>query len=272
MAHLHCKNLQKSYPQPDGSRLQILSDINFTVKPGEFITVVGPSGCGKSTLLRMILGSETPTSGELLMHDKPLSHVTRDRGIVFQKYSIFPHMTVLENVMYGMELEEIDFLMKWISYFKYRRKKAQFKEKAMEYLKKVHLEDHAQKYPHQLSGGMRQRVAIAQAMVMSPSILLMDEPFGALDSGTRTSLQQMIVKTHEKEGNTIFFVTHDLHEAISLGTRVLVLSSLYPENKNRHLGSRLVHDQELSDKRDGIYQPKFGEALAKIKKIGFGIK
>ncbi len=259
---LYCENVTKSY----GSKM-VLEDIDLAVKQKEFCTVVGPSGCGKSTLLRLILGQERESSGVMLMDGAPLLHPGPDRGIVYQKYSLFPHLTILENIMAGKQLSQP--LWKKFS----TRKTA--KEEALVYLASVQLADHADKYPHQLSGGMQQRVAIAQALIMHPRILLMDEPFGALDPGTRETMQLLILEVWEKYGMTIFFVTHDLEEAVFLGTRILVLSQFYthetkaPEAPH---GARIVADYKLNDHAFSTRVKQtaaFGKLIQTIRYDGF---
>src|SRR5262249_40041900 len=149
-------------------------------------SLVGASGCGKSTLLRLVLGAEQPWKGTLRSNGRPITHPDRTRGIVFQKDSLFPHRTVVENVMFGLELTHPSAVQKWLAWPWYRTgPHRRFRDEAMDYLAQVKLHEHADKYPHQLSGGMQQRVAIAQALIMRPSILLMDEPFGALDADAR---------------------------------------------------------------------------------------
>jgi NitT/TauT family transport system ATP-binding protein len=235
---LYLENVTKSY----GSKI-VLEDIDLAVKKKEFCTVVGPSGCGKSTLLRLILGQELVSDGTLLMNGSPILHPGPDRGIVYQRYSLFPHLTILENIMAGKLLSK--------SFFQAFSAKKAAKEEAYYYLESVQLADHAQKYPHQLSGGMQQRVAIAQALIMQPRILLMDEPFGALDPGTRESMQLLILKLWEEYEMTVFFVTHDLEEAVFLGTRILVISQHYThetKDTTTPLGARIVADHKLSRK------------------------
>jgi len=267
---LSVSDVWQRYPSPRGGYQVVLNSINLEVPEDQFISVVGPSGCGKSTLLRLILGSETPYKGTLHTRGQRIVHPDRSRGIVFQRYSLFPHLTVLQNVMFGLELEQSWLLQKWLTWPWYRKKHRQHCEEAMQYLKTVMLDEHANKYPAQLSGGMQQRVAIAQAMIMKPSILLMDEPFGALDPGTREDLQMTIVETFEKKGTTIFFVTHDLEEAIFVGGRLLVLSSFYEHEKDEQ-GSKLVMDvptprtQTTSDKKRG----EFREFIESVRQQGF---
>ena len=224
----------------------VLNDLNLQVKQGEFVAIVGPSGCGKSSLLNLIAGFMQPTSGQILVDGESVEGPSRNTGIVFQDYTLFPWLTVVDNVAYGMELEEIDFLMKWIRPFRFRQLHRSFKEKASLYLQEMGLKEAENKKPHQLSGGMKQRVAIAQEIIRKPSILLMDEPFGALDPQTREILQILILKIHEQERNTVFFVTHDLEEAVYVAERVIVLSQYKPNENNQ--GATIVKD---------VYAPVF---------------
>jgi len=267
------RNVYKEYPREKNMMVTVLNDITLQVKSGSFISFVGPSGCGKSTLLRLILGAELPTSGHVLIGGKEAGGPNRDRGIVFQRYSLFPHLTVLENVMFGLELEQINLVKKWLLYPKYRGKRREFAEEAMEYLRHVKLDEHANKYPHELSGGMQQRVAIAQALIMKPIVLLMDEPFGALDPGTREDMQLFLLRLWEEERMTIFFVTHDLEEALFLGERVLVLSPYYITDEGRAEGSRIVIDKETPGKHPKTihdkYTPEFNALLEQIRREGF---
>ena len=173
--------------------------------------MIGPSGCGKSTLLNIIAGLLEPTSGEVYVDGNKVQGTGTDRGVVFQQYALFPWLTVRKNVEFGLKLKGMD--------------KEQRKTIVDKYLKMVELEKFADAYPKELSGGMKQRVAIARAYAMNPSVLLMDEPFGALDAQTRTQLQTELLKTWEEEHKTCFFVTHDIEEAIVLATRVVIMSA-----------------------------------------------
>jgi len=242
---LKIDDVYKSYPADDGGTHLVLNDIDLHVREGEFVTVVGPSGCGKSTMLRLILGAESPTRGSVLVDGKTVTGPNRDCGIVFQKYSLFPHLTVLENVEFGLEAEAYTLPGRLFKWPQYRRDGKVFTEKAQLYLERVGLADSANKYPHELSGGMRQRVAIAQAMIMEPRILLMDEPFGALDDNTRLDMQLFMMEYWEKNNITVFFVTHDLVEAIYLGTRVLVLSQYYRTDMDEDRGAKIVADKAV---------------------------
>jgi NitT/TauT family transport system ATP-binding protein len=269
---LYLEDIYKKYfvPQTNSDKT-ILNDIDFRVSGGEFITVVGPTGCGKSTLLRLILGSEKPTSGTILFNNIPIEEPSRDRGIVFQKYSLFPDKSVIDNVSFGLELEEFSLLGRWMRPFLSRRKRKIFREKAQSYLERVGLGSDIHKYPYELSGGMRQRVAIAQALIMQPSILLMDEPFGALDDSTRQEMQLFILEQWEKTKMTIFFVTHDLEEAIFLGTRIIVLSQYYSSDKSTE-GAKIVTDISTSGGHpkptNFKYTQEFNQILEKIRKEG----
>ena len=259
---LYCENVTKAY----GGKI-VLEDIDLAVRRKEFCTVVGPSGCGKSTLLRLILGQERVTGGTLLIDGEPACHPGPDRGIVYQKYTLFPHLTILENIMAGRQLGQP--LWKTFSTRKAAREEAFF------YLKSVQLEGHADKYPHQLSGGMQQRVAIAQALVMRPRILLMDEPFGALDPGTREAMQMLILELWEEYGMTVFFVTHDLEEAVYLGTRILVISQYYTHERKTNgvpHGARIVCDYKLNDQALSTRVKQtaaFGKLIQTIRYEGF---
>jgi NitT/TauT family transport system ATP-binding protein len=200
----------------------VLEQLNLSIKEGEFCSMVGASGCGKSTFLRMLLGQEQPTKGELLLDGKPLpSEPGRDRGVVFQRYSVFEHLSVLRNVLIGLELPQAPFTGRL---FGARRRVA--KEQAVAMLERVGLQGSMDKYPSQLSGGMQQRLAIAQALIMKPRILLLDEPFGALDPGIRRDMHELLLSLWRETGLTIFMVTHDLKEGFTLGSRVLVFDKV----------------------------------------------
>jgi NitT/TauT family transport system ATP-binding protein len=181
---------------------------------GELITILGPSGCGKSTVLRLIAGLQPqfpPTEGEVLVFGKPVAGPGPDRGMVFQDYSSYPNRTVLGNVEFGLELQEMP--------------RKERRDLALTWIKKVGLAGHESKYPHELSGGMRQRVAIARTLVLRPRIILMDEPFGALDPETRYSMQELLIELWRELAATIFFVTHSISEAAYLGDRVYIMKS-----------------------------------------------
>lgn len=258
----------QEYKDHNNNNFTVLNNINLQIRQGEFVTIVGPTGCGKSTLLRMILGSEKPASGKILMNNTEITGPDRDRGVVFQKYSLFENLTVRENVLLGLEMENFNLFQNILNKFYKSYKQYEYEELADDYLKRVGLLEHAEKYPHQLSGGMRQRVAIAQAMIMKPKVLLMDEPFGALDVGTKEKMHSFILEQWRENNQTILFVTHDLEEAIYLGTRVIVLSQYY-KGAN---GARIVkdiapqwqHPRPLEIKED----PKFQRMITSIMNEG----
>jgi NitT/TauT family transport system ATP-binding protein len=191
-------------------------DISFRVMDipnrGEFITIIGPSGCGKSTLLNLVAGFILPTEGEVLVKGNPVHGPGRDRGMIFQQYSSFPHLTVLQNVMFGLEINKLE------------TGRSERRNRAEHALERVELVAHRHKYPHQLSGGQQQRVAIARSLVMEPQILLMDEPFSALDEPTRMEMQELIVQLWDRIQPTILCVTHNVTEAVYLGERVWIFT------------------------------------------------
>src|SRR5450432_652615 len=201
----------------------VLEGIDLCIAEGEFVCVLGQTGCGKSTLLRLVLGSEQPLRGRVLVDGRVHLHPDRSRGYVPQKYSLFPDKTVLDNITFGPEVGEFSLLGRLTPRF-YRRRR-EFRREAFEYLRRIGMqESDAGKYPDQLSGGMQQRVAIAQALMTQPRILLMDEAFSALDSATRRGMQDLIRQLWRNTGATILFVTHNAQEALSLGTRLIVLA------------------------------------------------
>ncbi len=195
-----------------------LSDISLSIPDspdrGEFITILGPSGCGKSTLLNLIAGFLSPTEGEVLVKGQPVLGPGRERGMIFQQYSSFPHLTVLENVMFGLHINKREMKLD----------RTELRAKAEDLIAQVELTEHMKKYPHQLSGGQQQRVAIARSLAMEPHILLMDEPFSALDEPTRLEMQELVVKLWHRIHPTIFCVTHSISEAVYLGSRVWIFS------------------------------------------------
>jgi NitT/TauT family transport system ATP-binding protein len=270
---LELEDVSHRYLRPTGGHQLVLANVDLLVRTHDFVSVVGPSGCGKSTLLRLVLGSETPWRGSVHAGGRLVDHPDRDRGIVFQRYSLFPHLTVLDNVVLGLELDGSWLLQRWLTWPWYRRTHhRRHIEMAMEHLRTVKLDEHAHKFPQQLSGGMQQRVAIAQAMVMKPKILLMDEPFGALDPGTREALQIAVIETFRDHGITIFFVTHDLEEALFVGNRLIALSQ-YWTNDDGSLGdgARIVMDvtcpksTSADVKATGLFQ----ELLAHVRRQAF---
>jgi NitT/TauT family transport system ATP-binding protein len=207
---LTVSGLHKNFDS-DGNTTVALQDINFSTHRREFLCVVGPSGCGKSTLVRILAGLEEHTCGDVLLQGKPVTGPGSDRGMVFQGYTLFPWLTVKRNVMFGLEVNG--------------HGKLESDREAMQWLQLIGLKKFADAYPHQLSGGMKQRVAIVRALANQPRILLMDEPFGALDAQTRCRMQAHLLEIWRKIDITIVFITHDLDEAIFLADRILVLSA-----------------------------------------------
>jgi NitT/TauT family transport system ATP-binding protein len=241
------QDVEVSYPKNShgfGGRTLILNNVGLNIRAGEFLSLVGPTGCGKSTVLRLILGSQFPTRGQVLVDGQPVNGVTRDCGIVFQRYSLFPHLKVLENIAYGPLLERTSMLQRVLYTPAYRHLRRQYLEAAREYVVRIGLNPgDGDKYPYELSGGMQQRVAIAQALMMRPKILLMDEPFGALDHNTRLAMQMLILEQWEDYRMTIIFVTHDLEEACYVGTRVIGLSQYWSDDEGKPgMGSVIVTD------------------------------
>lgn len=233
-------NVTKSFPVRDSvTPFTALSDISLDVREGEFLTLVGPSGCGKSTLLDLLTGLVKPTSGTILIDGVAVEGPGLDRGIVFQQYALFPWRTALANVEFGLEAKAVP-----------RRAR---RELALEYLELVGLRGFAERYPHELSGGMRQRVAIARSLAFDPDVLLMDEPFAALDAQTRESLQEELLRIWEKTGKTIVFITHGIDEAVYLGQRVAVMSP----SPGR---IRTVLDVSFTSREGDLRaEPRFGE-------------
>ncbi|MCC8964444.1 ABC transporter ATP-binding protein [Bradyrhizobium sp. Pear76] len=224
----------------------VLERITMEVEPRAFIALVGPSGCGKTTLLRMLLGEEQPSRGQILVDGKPLpAEPDADRGVVFQRYSVFPHLTVLQNVMLGRELRDAKFTARL---FGAARRAAM--DDAMKLLAEVGLAGQESKYPSALSGGMQQRLALAQAIMRGPKILLLDEPFGALDPGIRADIHVLMKRLWNETHLTVVMVTHDLSEAFGLATRVIALerSRNRPEERERY-GATVSRDLEIFPRR-----------------------
>ncbi|NOU70378.1 ATP-binding cassette domain-containing protein [Paenibacillus sp. LMG 31458] len=209
-AKIEIRGLSKVYKGRNGDTVA-LQNTDLTIMQNEFVSVVGPSGCGKTTLLNIIGGLEPSTSGSVKVDGIEVKGPGKDRGVVFQQYALFPWKTVQKNVEFGLKLRGLS--------------KQERKEKAEHYLELVGLKDFANAYPKELSGGMKQRVAIARAYAVQPEVLLMDEPFGALDAQTRAQLQEELLKTWQKEKKTCFFITHDVEEAVILAQRVIIMSA-----------------------------------------------
>ena len=242
---------------------KVLHDVNLSIERGQFVSLVGPSGCGKSTLLRAIVGTHLPRKGEILtLSQDPADAGTkvrgpgRDRGIVYQHYSLFPFLTALENVALGLKLNETSIGFRTFRWGAWRKLRKKHLKHAADFLDRVKLGDAIHQYPHEMSGGMRQRVAIAQALVMKPEIILLDEPFGALDEATREELQKALLLLYaenqeaKKAGKappyTLIIVTHELNEAIYVGDRLIGLSQYWDWKTEGHTefpGASIVYDQ-----------------------------
>ncbi len=206
---IHIRNLQKTYVT-DESQTVVLEDFSLDIRKGELISIVGPSGCGKTTILRLLAGLIPPSGGSIYIGDRECSGPGADRGFVFQDFALFPWRTVRKNVEFGLEIAKVP--------------KEERRERADKYLKIVGLEKFADSRIHELSGGMKQRVAIARALVTNPDVILMDEPFGALDAQTRNLMQAGLLKILDKTDQTIIFITHSVDEAVYLSDRIVVLT------------------------------------------------
>jgi NitT/TauT family transport system ATP-binding protein len=224
----------------------VLEGLNLSVNEGEFCTLVGASGCGKSTFLRLLLGQERASRGEILLDGQALAgEPDSSRGVVFQRYSVFPHLTVLDNVALGLELPRSPLLGRLFG-----STKKEARDHASVLLHKVGLGHSLDKYPAQLSGGMQQRLAIAQALIMKPRVLLLDEPFGALDPGIRKDMHSLLLELWRETQLTVFMVTHDLSEGFSLGTRLLVFDKVRVDpHAPGAYGARTTYDIPLNSDR-----------------------
>jgi NitT/TauT family transport system ATP-binding protein len=238
MSFISLEDVTVQYPLKNRGRHTVFSHLGLQIQKGEFVSIIGETGCGKSTLLRLLLGSEKPESGRVFVAGKEVTHPSRDRGYVPQKYSLFPDKTVIRNVAFGPIAESFSlFRLLTPAWWK---KRAKVYQEAKETLLRVGLlERDFHKYPDQLSGGMQQRVAIAQSLVMHPKILLMDESFSALDPNTRTGMQQLIRSIWQESGMTVVFVTHNLSEAVHLGNRVLQIAKT-PDGGCSHVALDLI--------------------------------
>ncbi|NMF82398.1 ABC transporter ATP-binding protein [Nodosilinea sp. P-1105] len=236
--HLEINHLTKQFATRQGPILA-LRDINLHVETGEFVCAVGASGSGKSTLLRLVAGLETPTSGEIIVDGQRVTGPGGDRGMVFQRYTLYPWMTVQKNVEFGLKLQGMG-----------RRER---REQASYYLDVVGLTQFAQALPKALSGGMKQRVAIARTLATQPKIMLMDEPFGALDVQTKETMQQFMLDLWQRTGVSILMITHDVDEAVFLAQRVYVLTA-HPGTVQREMQVELPRDRDYTIRRDRAFQ------------------
>ncbi|CAM3589216.1 Bicarbonate transport ATP-binding protein CmpD [Vibrio aerogenes CECT 7868] len=252
---IEIRNVWKEY----GNNI-VLERLNKTVHQGEFISIVGASGCGKTTFLNLLLGTEQHSRGDILLDGQPLRREPgTERGIVFQKYSVFPHLSALENVMIGLEFESGSLTSKLFGR-NAGQKKQQARQKARDMLAQVGLSHAEDQYPHQLSGGMRQRLSIAQSLVKQPRILLLDEPFGALDPGIRKDMHTLIRRLWQEQQLTVFMITHDLSEGFHLGSRIWVFDQprVDPQAPERY-GAQITFDIPLD--KQTLNQPDLLSSL-----------
>ncbi|MCA9212091.1 MAG: ABC transporter ATP-binding protein [Planctomycetales bacterium] len=229
---------------------RVLNNVNLEIAAGQILAVVGPSGCGKSTLLRAILGTHPPKAGEITANGVPVTKPNRNVGIVYQNYSLYDFLTARDNVAFGLMLDQTSLSRRVFQYFHWRQLREEQRAQATELLDKVNLGHAINLFPHEMSGGMRQRVAIAQALIMKPKILLLDEPFGALDEATREELQVMLLQLYQENidarsvgktpPHTILMVTHELNEALYVSDRIIGLSQYHSEGAN---GATVVYDK-----------------------------
>lgn len=241
--------LTKIYPTKNGV-VKALENITFDVKPGEFVSIIGPSGCGKTTLLNIVAGFIQPTSGKVLVDGEEVRGPGPDRGVIFQQYAVFPWLTVYENVEFGLK-NKVN-----------RVPPGKRREIVMKFIKLMGLQNFVNAYPKELSGGMKQRVAIARAYAVNPKILLMDEPFGALDAQTRSFMQEALLKILSQERKTVMFITHSVDEAIFMSDRVIVMSA-QPGRIKEIIKIDLPYPRKMEDRT----LPEFREYEKKIQSL-----
>lgn len=244
-SYLHISNVSRDFPAKKGHITHALTPINLDIQQNDFVTILGPSGCGKSTLLRIIAGLDTPTTGQVTLEGQVITGPGPDRGMVFQSYTLFPWLNVEQNIRFG--LREKGML------------EAEQAERCAYFVNSVGLRGFEQHYPKQLSGGMQQRVAIARALANDPKILLLDEPFGALDNQTRLLMQELLLGIWESAKKTVLFVTHDIDESIFLGNRIAVFSAR-PGRIKTQLDVNLPHPRHYTVKTS----PEFMEIKARL--------
>ena len=245
MSSVSIQAVSRTFEGRQGQRTQALLPVDFEVRDNDFVTILGPSGCGKSTLLRIVAGLDHATSGRVLLDGVPVEGPGADRGMVFQSYTLFPWLTIEQNIRFGLRERGMP--------------EAQQKERAAYFIAKVGLRGFEQHFPKQLSGGMQQRTAIARALANDPKILLMDEPFGALDNQTRVLMQELLLGIWEAERKTVLFVTHDIDEAIFMANRVAVFSAR-PGRIKTELAVELPHPRHYTIKTS----PEFMDLKARL--------
>ena len=245
MSQLSIQGVSRTFTSEKGKSTQALLPVDFDVKENDFVTILGPSGCGKSTMLRIVAGLDHPTSGRVLLDGRPVEGPGADRGMVFQSYTLFPWLTIEQNIRFGLRERGMP--------------ESQQKERAQYFIAKVGLRGFEQHFPKQLSGGMQQRTAIARALANDPKILLMDEPFGALDNQTRVLMQELLLGIWEAERKTVMFVTHDIDEAIFMANRVAVFSAR-PGRIKSEIAVNLPHPRHYTIKTS----PEFMDLKARL--------
>ena len=245
MSQLSIQGVSRTFTSAKGVATQALLPVDFEVRENDFVTILGPSGCGKSTMLRIVAGLDSPTSGRVLLDGRPVEGPGADRGMVFQSYTLFPWLTIEQNIRFGLRERGMP--------------EVQQKERAAYFIAKVGLRGFEQHFPKQLSGGMQQRTAIARALANDPKILLMDEPFGALDNQTRVLMQELLLGIWEAERKTVLFVTHDIDEAIFMANRVAVFSAR-PGRIKTELAVDLPHPRHYTIKTS----PEFMDLKARL--------
>ena len=245
MSSVSIQAVSRVFETAKGQRTQALQPVDFEVRDNDFVTILGPSGCGKSTMLRIVAGLDHPTSGRVLLDGRPVEGPGADRGMVFQSYTLFPWLTIEQNIRFGLRERGMP--------------ESQQKERAQYFIAKVGLRGFEQHFPKQLSGGMQQRTAIARALANDPKILLMDEPFGALDNQTRVLMQELLLGIWEAERKTVMFVTHDIDEAIFMANRVAVFSAR-PGRIKSEIAVNLPHPRHYTIKTS----PEFMDLKARL--------
>ena len=249
---LELRGISKVFPS-NHSSIEVLRDISYTVQEGTFLAIVGPSGCGKTTLLRIVAGLMNPTYGKLLLNNVEIHGPGRDRGMVFQSYTSFPWLTVRENIEFGLRLQKLS--------------SDEIRKISDRFIELIDLKNFENAYPETLSGGMKQRVAIARMLANDPSILLMDEPFGALDYQTRWSMQELLLHVWEEMRKTVIFVTHDIDEALFLSDRTLIITAL-PGKVKRDILVPFDRPRLLSVKSDPKFAKLKNDIIALIREDG----
>ena len=244
-AQLSIRGVSRTFVSPGGKSTQALLPVDFEVQKNDFVTILGPSGCGKSTLLRIVAGLDHPSTGEVLLDGQRIEGPGADRGMVFQSYTLFPWLNIEQNIRFGLRERKLP--------------EAQQKERADYFIHKVGLRGFEHHFPKQLSGGMQQRTAIARALANDPKILLMDEPFGALDNQTRVLMQELLLGIWEAEQKTVLFVTHDIDEAIFMASRVAVFSAR-PGRIKSEIKVTLPHPRQYTIKTS----PEFTDLKARL--------